>query len=95
MFLMEEEMGAWSGRTFLTFAGVYCLLPRCFRCFACGKRFSLIGNPVEFRNGPAAVTGDNFCIMSLNVCLGRRRRRMIQKSEDLPATSFGMLRGQE
>ncbi len=28
-------------------------------------RFQVKGNPVKFRNGPAAVTGDENCLMSL------------------------------
>ena len=37
-----------------------------------GVRKNGRGNPVEFGDGPAAVTGDERCTMSLTVRLGRR-----------------------
>ncbi len=45
---------------------------------------SRTGNPVRFGDGPAAVIGDEGCRMSLAARPGRRSRRMIRKSEDLP-----------
>jgi len=47
---------------------------------------SLRGNPVKIGNGPAAVTGDEGCTKSLSDInqTGRRSKRMIRKSEDLP-----------
>merc|ERR1711879_855601 len=46
----------------------------------------IIGNSVQIGNGPAAVTGDDPCILPLALEPGRRRERMIRKSEDLPQT---------
>jgi hypothetical protein len=45
---------------------------------------SLIGNPVKIGDGPAAVIGDKGCRVSLADRPGRRNRRLIRKSEDLP-----------
>jgi len=44
------------------------------------------GKPVKTGCGPAAVTGDDLCNMSLSVIIrtGRRRVRTIRKPEDLP-----------
>ena len=35
---------------------------------------SLIGNPVKFGDGPAAVIGDESCELPLTIGLGRRSR---------------------
>ncbi len=52
------------------------------------------GNPVKFRNGPAAVTGDESCIMSLFYPAGLPEDKWedaagkwIRKSEDLPGVA--------
>ncbi len=39
-----------------------------FRCL----KTSLKGNPVKFRDGPAAVTGDDHCINATDFKSGRR-----------------------
>jgi len=45
---------------------------------------------VKIEDGPAAVTGDESCITSLSTSenkrqlMGRRMKRVIRKSEDLP-----------
>jgi hypothetical protein len=56
-----------------------------------GVRYRTVkGNFVKIEDGPAAVTVDESCITSLSYLvtnwnmMGRRMRRMIRKSEDLP-----------
>ena len=53
----------------------------------------LIGNPVKFRDGPAAVIGDE--IHNITTVLSRTGRcgcRVIRESEDLPANLFVIFR---
>jgi len=45
---------------------------------------SVIGNLVEFEDGPAAVTGDRFHNKATGVYLGRHEKWMNRKSENLP-----------
>jgi hypothetical protein len=59
-----------------------------------GVRYRTVkGNFVKIEDGPAAVTGDESCITSLSYSvnnrnmMGRRMKRMIRKSEDLPEKS--------
>jgi len=42
----------------------------CFRCL----KISLKGNPVKFRNGPAAVTGDENCEYATDRNIGKAQR---------------------
>ena len=56
-----------------------------------GVRYRTVkGNLVKIEDGPAAVTGDESCQKSLSDSgykwkkTGRRMKRMIRKSEDLP-----------
>ena len=49
----------------------------------------LIGNPVKFGNGPAAVIGDEFhSITTVLQRMGRCGWRVIRESEDLPEDLF-------
>jgi len=56
----------------------------------------IIGNPVEIRDGPAAVIGDELCNDPLIILIGKEQIiRMIRKSEDLPGSSNNIFsRGQ-
>jgi len=53
---------------------------------------------VKIEDGPAAVTGDESCITSLSTSenkrqlMGRRMKRVIRKSEDLPEMPVWLFR---
>lgn len=50
---------------------------------------------MKIRDGPAAVTGDEFCIDATDLKkLGRRRMRTNRESENLSENISGYLRGQ-
>lgn len=79
-FYKKNNLDFWHGCCFSTQASF-----RCLRTVLSDCSFGLIGNPVKNRNGPAAVTGDESYMVPLEVFYsGRRKRRMIWKSEDLP-----------